>query len=343
MKRKPVKSSDRLMLKKKRRRSIDPATRLLVLQILTGLGVIIFLVVLVAAVWHGSRIAALTIDTVAVEGGQTVSHQEIKNVVAGTLEGSYLGLVPRRFAWTYPEQEILENISSISRVKNPRIELVSGTELFVRVYEYLPFALWCSREEESKCFFVDKEGVAFASAPALTGGSMYRFYTLDKEPEIGKTLKNKNDLTEIVRMADVLENDFNLPVNKIEIDLMEDVYFGVVGGGEIRATAKESADKLLENLALVLSTDDFSDLKPGEFLYIDLRFGNKVFVNDVVDDVSTTTDDVLSEDNISSEEISVFSTVIEEIADEVVENEEGILVNEEQVALDTSTTTQEVE
>jgi len=36
----------------------------------------------------------------------------------------------------------------------------------------------------------------------------------------------------------------------------------------------------VNNLNVVLTSDEFTDIQPGGFQYIDLRFGNKVFVNE---------------------------------------------------------------
>lgn len=303
------------MIKKKRRRAINPDTRQLVLQIVSGVVVFGVVVLILTGIWYGTRVSTLTLETITVEGGQTISHAQVREAVAGTLEGSYFGLIPKRFAWTYPEAGAMAAAANISRVKNPNVERVSGTELRVVVDEYLPFALWCTQIEEHKCLFIDKEGTAFAPAPVLDGGSMYRFYTIGDEPEIGKVLEEKGALQEVIKFADALESDFNLPISKIELDTVGDVFYQVVGGGEIKATTEQPAQKLQENLALVLSTDDFKDLEAGTFLYIDLRFGNKVFVNDVISEVSTTTEDAeLSSNNIGGEEeVNILDTVIQEM------------------------------
>ena len=38
-------------------------------------------------------------------------------------------------------------------------------------------------------------------------------------------------------------------------------------------------EETVANLRSILASDEFNDLQPGSFQYIDLRFGNKVFVN----------------------------------------------------------------
>ncbi len=332
MKRKPVKSTNRLVGKKKRRRTIDPAARALALRIVSGVAIFAVVLLLLTGVWYGSRINTLTLETITVEGGQTISHAQVREAVAGTLEGSYFGFIPKRFAWTYPEEVAMAAAANISRVKNPTVERISGTELKVSVDEYLPFALWCEEENERRCYFIDKEGTAFALAPGLEGGSMYRFYTPGTEPVERMALRDKETLDEVVTIANALESNFNLPVSKIEIDSVNDVFFHVVGGGEIKITTEQSAVTVLENLTLVLSTDDFKDLTAGTFSYIDLRFGNKVFVNDVLPEIATTTEDVApANDNDVEEEVSILDTMMDEVVRVVSDTQEEETDQEESV------------
>ena len=42
----------------------------------------------------------------------------------------------------------------------------------------------------------------------------------------------------------------------------------------------DSPASVIENLKTILVSEEFSHLKPGNFQYIDLRFGNKIFVNE---------------------------------------------------------------
>lgn len=287
MQKRSVKSNNRLVTKKKRRRTVDPATRQLVLQIIGGIILFSLVLLLLTGVWYGSRVSTLTLHTITVEGGQTISHEQVRIAVAGTLEGNYFGLVPKRFAWTYPQESAILAAAAISRVKDPVVQRISGTELRVVIDEYIPFALWCKEEKDGEgCYFIDKEGVAFAVAPDLEGSSMYRFHSLGKEPAINESLRDRETLGSIVLVAESLESDFAMPISEIELDMVGDVFYKVVGGGEIKMTTSQSPTKVIENLALVLSTDDFTTLKAGTFQYIDLRFGNKVFVNDTTPQVT---------------------------------------------------------
>jgi hypothetical protein len=188
--------------------------------------------------------------------------------------------------------------------------------LHITVDEYIPYALWCHEHHESDCLFVDNNGVAFAPAPDLEGGSLYRFFTLGTVPTIQSVLREGQTLTQVVTIAESLETNFLLPVTKIELDAVGDVFFRVVGGGEIKTTLSQTATTTLENLALVLSADEFSAIAPGTFQYIDLRFGNKVFVNDTLPVVATSTDDGVA---TSSETVMANASVLDEVVQQLAD------------------------
>ena len=69
-------------------------------------------------------------------------------------------------------------------------------------------------------------------------------------------------------------------VSKVQIDGVGDSYFTVIGGGEFKVSLKQSTKETLDNFKTVTGSEQFAHLKPGNFEYIDLRFGSKVFVNE---------------------------------------------------------------
>jgi cell division septal protein FtsQ len=278
MKKRPVKSKRPFVEPRQRRRVVDPNTRLLIKQIFIGVSAFSTIALLLTGIWYGTRVEALTVNEVVVEGGQTISHSEIKRVAEMSLEGSYLGIVPKRFTWTYPDETIVTAVSELSRVKDPVIER-QGKKILITIDEYIPFALWCD-EQSNQCYFIDDTGYAFVEAPILAGSSLYRFVTLGQIPEKKATIRSADVLAEVLAFARGLENDFLLPVVRIELDTIGDAFFVLASGGEIKTTLTQTATSLLENLRLVLGTDEFIEFIPREGQYIDLRFGNKVFVND---------------------------------------------------------------
>ena len=292
----PVKKKFAPPLKaKKQRRQWDPRTRAILRQVIIGLSILIGIGLLLTAVWYGTRVSFLTIADVTIEGGETINHETVKKTVEGVLEGDYLGLVPRRFAWTYPDEEILEQVRTIPRVKDPILERVSGTAIHLSFSEYIPHALWCQGRGSEECYFIDDAGYAFTRAPRLEGGTFPRFHTIGTEAKERTNMIPTDDLRAIETLREALSDELGLPIAFVETDMVRDVFLGVAGGGEIKATLRMSSEETVSNLKSILASKEFSDIKPGGFQYIDLRFGNKVFINEEAPGSPATTTATSSE------------------------------------------------
>jgi hypothetical protein len=64
--------------------------------------------------------------------------------------------------------------------------------------------------------------------------------------------------------------------------------------------SKTPAVETLSNLETILASGTFTHLKPGNFQYVDLRFGSKVFVNEapVASSTPETTDTEILEESV---------------------------------------------
>jgi cell division septal protein FtsQ len=257
-------------------------------QALVGVVITLVLVALGYGVWYGTRIERLTINEVQVVGGETVSEDQIINLVEQKLQGNYFHIVPRRFAWSYPEVEILNELKSIDRIKNVHLER-DGTKLLVAFEEYRPVALWCKNIHSKDCLFLDNAGFAFATAPYLEGSAFLRYSEVNREPTI-KTEAFPAQFIEAVNLfVDNAYNTLGLNIIHVEKTSADDVEYLVSQGGVIKVSTIMSTRDTLENLEAILKSPEFEHIEPGNFKYIDLRFGNKVFVNEVTTEETTST------------------------------------------------------
>ncbi|MCA9354672.1 MAG: hypothetical protein KC877_04090 [Candidatus Kaiserbacteria bacterium] len=266
-------------MKPRRKKRLDPNTVVLLKHIGMGVLAIGTVALIVTGIWYGSRLSALTITKVDVRGGETIDRSSIEQIVQGALEGNYLGLVPQRFAWFYPEQEILTQLAGIERIHNVSVQRMNGTSLLVTFDEYVPHALWCNSVEDRSCVFLDASGYAFGRAPELSGGALLRFVTSGREVQIGSTVADAEALTTVTSLVSLLA-DIGWYVSYVELDQAGDVFLKIVDGGELRATTDIDPQETVENFQVILASPEFLDLAPGTFQYVDLRFGNKVFVNE---------------------------------------------------------------
>ncbi len=260
-------------------KSISPSTVLLIRQIIVGVMIIAFFGMLITSVWYLTRLETFTINKVTVTGGETIPHEQIEAIVKSKLDGAYLKIVPRVFAFTYPEADIINSIKEIERIKNLTVVRSGATEVVVTFDEYEPHALWCKNNETEGCFFLDDSGYSFTTAPSLSGGSFLRMVTIGKDPSIHAQAFDTEQYKAAQELVTVLA-DAKWPISKAEIDAAGDGFLTVAGGGQFKITLKQSAKETVDNLMTVLGSEKFKHIKPGNFEYIDLRFGEKVFVNE---------------------------------------------------------------
>ena len=79
------------------------------------------------------------------------------------------------------------------------------------------------------------------------------------------------------------------------------VFLWVSGFDIIYSLQDDSFDRVFANLSSVLESESFTHLEPGNFQYIDLRFGNKVFVNEELG-VATSTESELGSSTVTAGE-----------------------------------------
>jgi len=260
-------------------KKMDPNTWVMLKQVWLGFLAIGGVLILLTAIWYGTRLQSLTLSKVEVYGGQTIDHELVSALALEQLQGEYAGFIPRSFAWLYPKKEITTALATIQRIHSIEVDRTNGSTLRVTLQEYLPKALWCRTLLAVDCVFIDDTGLAYGTSPDLIGGSLLRFIHTSKVPEIGKRLTSPEDYALLNQLNELLvENGWF--VSHIEIDKVRDVFLHIVGGGEFKVTLTQDPLVTISNLIVVLTSEEFTDVQPGNFQYIDLRFGNKVFVNE---------------------------------------------------------------
>ena len=261
----------------------------LIRQIVGGVLLFSFVALILTGVWYGSRIEALTIQTVNVIGGETIGHDAIRKIAEEELAGTYYKLIPRRFAWTYPKKSIEERIREVDRLKNVHIERKSSTELVIVFEEYQPFALWCADVESTKCLLMDREGFGFSWAPKLAGGAFLRFSEVGREPKRMTQGFDGQYIRETTEFIEKVYDELGMNITHVERTGKEELVYHIAGGGKLKVSRRQSADETFENLVTLLTSEAFSHIKPGNFQYIDLRYGNKLFVNEEDPEVESAT------------------------------------------------------
>jgi len=263
-------------------------------HIFLGSTIAIFVGAFFFTVWNVARMPSLTISAVRVEGVETLATADIEKRVDETMRGAYWGIIPKRFLYLYPTQAIVSALESIDRVSEATVRTEQNA-LVISVSEFKPNALWCKANDvASDCYFINTSGIAYEKAPTLIGGTMPRFYIEGKEPRKDEVLLPQELLARLTALSESLAQTFALQVQDFTIHEATDVTLTLTSGAEIRIDTTDSVEQIFSNISSILNAKEFENLKTGDFEYIDLRFGNKVFVEEEPPlDTSTTTSEAV--------------------------------------------------
>ena len=267
--------------KKVRSRIIAPEEVSFKRHVIRGLVSVCVLSILIYGTYYVTRLQTFTITEVTVEGGETISHDDVRAHVENELVGNYFALVPKRFSYLYPHDRMVEVLGKIPRIHDVQISVEGRTHIHATFAEYIPHALWCVYEkDDAPCYFITKEGYAFAEAPSLHGGALTR-HSIEGVAEIDSGMVIDPDtLQKIDNFSDRISEELGLRVTSIIHKKNSDLEFLVNGGGSILVSSGKDYQTTFENLKSVLTSKEFKHIEPGNFKYVDVRFDNKVFVNE---------------------------------------------------------------
>lgn len=242
-------------------------------------------------VWYVTRLPYVTITHIEVEGGETIATDHIRGVIDAVLNGSYMFLVPHRFSYTYPHDALVRALLAEPRIRTAEVVRSKRDTLRVIFEEYVPYALWCAEGgAQNGCYFLDETGYAFASAPLLAGGSLVRHVDEGNNVLTERAVYTSDNLHSVHAFILRLEQELNLRVTEVVYTKAFDMRLYINGGGTILIARDTDFSAAFEYLMSVLASDTFNHLKPGNFNYIDLRFGKKIFVNEELEyEIAATT------------------------------------------------------
>ena len=187
----------------------------------------------------------------------------------------------------YPKNSIKKELrNEFKRLKNINLFIKDKRILEVSVTEREALYTWCGEnlpedgtmKEEQTCYFMDENGYVFDEAPYFSGNVYFRFFGSLSEsyftPGIfAKIISFKDFLSKIDPVSLYLKTDEDIEIylksNRLPPDAPKIIF-----------KKDFNLEKLSENLEAALSTEpllsDFKN-KRSSLLYIDLRYGNKVY------------------------------------------------------------------
>ena len=230
-----------------------------------------------------SRLEKLNITGIEVVGNKIVDGETIGATAESELSGSYLWLFPKTNFLFYPKNKIINNLyDKFKTLKDISLSVKNQKILQIAVFERIALYTWCGimppekSNSDQKCYFLDEAGFIFDEAPYFSGEVYFKFY--------GKVFQNYTDIfSQLILLKENLEN---MGLKPIALYVAEDgnakifLSRGNDSHPEILFKSSDDVEKIAENLETALTTDPLqAELKKkfSSLVYIDLRFGNKVY------------------------------------------------------------------
>ncbi len=250
-----------------------------------------------------SRIPRINIKNIEISGNKIVDIEVIEGAVRTEIEGHYLWVIPKTNFLLYPKKKIINELGTqYKRLTNIQVGLDGWQTLEISVGERTGHYTWCGEElpeaglglENVKCYFMDDVGYIFDQAPFFSGDVYLKFFGPRSDamgnrtnvvvdpagtyfrPELFKDITRfKQGLEEIglrpmaLFAGEGADLEFYLKSSK-----------SIVNSPKIIFRRDSDFIKVLENLDTVIHNEPLkSELKSKyeSLMYIDLRFGNKVY------------------------------------------------------------------
>jgi hypothetical protein len=271
-----------------------------VLLIKISLSFLLLLLLLIGLIFL-SRWKKLNINDIQVSGNSVTNTTDIDAIISQNLTGYYFWVFPKTNFLLYPKKEIVKKLANTFKrlkdislsVRNLQTLNVSLTERN-RLYTYCGTTSNLSAElanqipaQTETCYFLDENGYIFDQTPYFSGGVYTKFYgtvSINNSDPSGSYFFSPN-FNKLITLKDELEEIELKPVAfYVEDDGDIEVFLtppqGSQLGPEIILNKDSDFDEVVENLESVLTTEPLQSefaSKYASLLYIDLRFGNKVY------------------------------------------------------------------
>ncbi len=232
--------------------------------------------------------SALRVEKVNVFGTNIVREDEVLESVNKIISGKYFFLIPKNSVFFYPKEKIKnELLSKFGRIEAVYPAIDNGNTLVISVSERSPKYLWCGKEPstnnhvDGKCYFMDKTGTIFVKSPDFSPNVFFTFYgpLASTTDPIGATIFPTEELERIISFRDSV-SAMGFDSKSFSVLKDGDYELNLVRSGKILFNKKDNFTQLVDNILLAITSLPLSEevkSKIDSLLYIDVRFGNKVF------------------------------------------------------------------
>ena len=255
--------------------------------------VVLFLLFFVAG-GGVSQNAKWRVENIEISETNVVSEDMVRSIARQKLTGNYFFVYSRGNSYLFPKKDIEQALlETFPRLESVHIKRIDNNTIGIIATERKPYALWCGaqfdieKDQSKNCWFVDKDGFVFDSAPIFPSGIYIEFYSELVEKNIGEHLRSTlptNRFAFADKFSGILRDNIGRPFRilvkengEFEITIHTSAEHPFLDGVTIRFKEDSQPEYLLKNLlsSIPAKFPENTALKK-KLLYIDMRFGSKV-------------------------------------------------------------------
>jgi hypothetical protein len=239
-----------------------------------------FVAFVIFLIWlsHASfwRIAELEVS-----GTETVATEALEARSREVLAGAYFGLVPRDNILFYPKEDLMKELrAAYPTLREVQVEARNFKTIAIVAQDRAPRALWCGviPTVPEPCVLVDEEGVVYAGAPAFSQSPFVRYFGQVVGAALPQQYLSLEEFRALAALVDAIAAKHpQEQVSSVWTNEDGDVRMSFVSGFTLIFTLQDDGGDVFERFNLALEADPFSGRSLGEFEYLDLRFGDRLY------------------------------------------------------------------
>ncbi len=242
------------------------------------------LCMLFAGAAGASWLPAVRISEIKIQGLQIDSEDAVRSFVQDQLKGTLFGIFPKSSVFLYPKEEIIQKLEAqFPALHSVRVRVnlpANFNSITISVAEREPRALWCGAGLEEPCGFVDMGGVVYARAPEFSDAVYVKYFGavagMEAEGAYPKQFLTASHFKSLSALVLELGKVVG-PIDRVSVDAKGDARLSFSNGFDLLFPAEGNGGDIFERFTLAREAEPFKGRALSDFLYLDLRFGDKLY------------------------------------------------------------------
>lgn len=229
-----------------------------------------------------SHAAFLRVAAIEVTGTQSVPTSTLAAYARAQMEGGYAYLFARDNIFLYPRAQIAADLErQYPTLRQVDVHAKDFHTVEIIVAERTPAALWCpAANQGGTCYYMDEEGLVYERAPDFNDNPYISYggpLATTTEPGLRQYL-TRDEFQSLAALVSALgEKEQGDPIGQVAVDDNRDVRVYFKNDFLLIFSLKDDGGDVFERFNLALQSDAFKGKTLGDFEYLDLRFGDKLY------------------------------------------------------------------